>query len=37
MRQMRAVDIASYEDRWDLLDSPADDAPLLINPWFSEV
>jgi hypothetical protein len=27
---------AGYEDRWDLLGEPADQAPLLIDPWYTE-
>jgi hypothetical protein len=35
-RTLRTEHIAGYEDRWDLLDSPADEAPLLIGPWYTE-
>src|SRR5262245_42068402 len=31
MRSMPLDDIAAYEDRWDLLEAPTDQAPLLID------
>lgn len=34
-RTLRAEFIAGYEDRWDLLDRPADEAPLLIDAWYT--
>jgi hypothetical protein len=28
--------LVGYEDRWDLLDGPADQAPLLAGQWYTE-
>ena len=36
MRVMPAKHFLGYEDRWDLLEKPADEAPLLIAEWYSE-
>jgi hypothetical protein len=35
-RVMIPAEFSGYEDRWDLLDHPADEAPLLIGAWYAE-
>jgi hypothetical protein len=35
LRIIRARYIMGYEDRWDLLEAPTTDAPLLIDPYYS--
>jgi hypothetical protein len=35
-RSMRVAYISAYVDRWDLLEGPADKAPLLIDEWITE-
>jgi hypothetical protein len=35
-RSLHAKYLTGYEDRWDLLDRPADEAPLLIGEWYTE-
>jgi hypothetical protein len=34
-RGLRAEHIAQYEDRWDLLEAPSSQAPLLIDPIYT--
>jgi len=36
MRTILPARVAGYEDRWDLLQAPADTAPLLIDPVYTE-
>jgi hypothetical protein len=35
-RALLAKYLAGYEERWDLLDRPADEAPLLISEWYTD-
>jgi hypothetical protein len=35
-RVMIPSEFSGYEERWDLLKSPADEAPLLIGAWYAE-
>jgi hypothetical protein len=35
-RNMQLAYITGYEDRWDLLERPADEAPLLIDQWYTD-
>lgn len=37
MRQVRAKHIDGYRERWDLLDKPTSEAPLLVHEWYREV
>ena len=36
MRNMLVACLTGYQDRWDLLENPADQTPLLIDPWYTE-
>jgi hypothetical protein len=35
-RGIVAAHVAGYEDRWDLLDKPANEAPLLVDRWYTD-